>query len=179
MRTIWISLFSLVVCSTWAQPFSEETMALGYEAKEDKVLFIFNPSLYGVQPERVQVTGSFRGWDQNMEASEWTLNQTGALWLLEIDNTNFQMLGPGAEFKFRIDNGQWLDPPTQAPNEKGGNLVFMHDVEIPELRAEIVDAHTIWATVSGPRPLQPSAYQLSDAQGKPIAISAVLPNTET
>ena len=179
MRIIWISLFTLVLCSTWAQPFSAETMALGYEAKEDKVLFIFNPTLYGVQPQRVQVTGSFRGWDQNMEASEWTLNQTGALWLLEIDNTNFQTLGPGAEFKFRIDNGQWLDPPAEAPNEKGGNLVFMHDVSVPELRAEIVDAHTIWATISGPRPLQPSAYKLSDAKGNPIAISAVLPNTES
>ncbi len=47
----------------------------------------------------------------------------------------------------------------------------------PTLKAELHDSRTIWAEIIGERPLDKSAYKLTDAAGNEIPITAVLPNT--
>ncbi len=160
-----------------AQSFTGDQKSQGYARFGDKVTFLFDPQLYDVSPQRVVVTGEFRNWDQNMNDPDWTLAKTGELWLLSIDNTDYGVLEVNSEFKFRIDDGKWLDPHSGAPNERGGNLVFMQNAIRPGLKAELRSPTVIWASVTGERPLSKSAYKVTDAAGNEIEVAGVLPNT--
>lgn len=162
-----------------AQSFTPEQRLQGYALLEDQAYFVFDPAIYGLQPKYVTVTGAFRGWDQNMEAAEWKLVPKGEVWILPLANLEEMGLSPNTEFKFRIDDGAWLDPPADAPNQKGGNLVFMPQAITKALEAELRGPHTIWANIIGDRPLRPDGYVLSDAQGNLIPIAGILPNTAT
>lgn len=161
--------------------FTPEERAQGYALRDDfkKAYFLFDESLYGKKPEQVVVTGSFRGWSHDM--SDWQLKSMGdGLWVLETENPDLSKVAPSAEFKFRIDKGQWLDAAAKAPNKKSGNLIFMQGVTPPTLRAEIRRNGTIWAKVEGmDRPLDTKSYRLTDGKGREIAIAQVLPNTAT
>lgn len=178
---------SLLVCLLLAprliaQPFSPEERLQGYQLLEDSLAFVLDEQLYGLQPpERVVVTGSFRAWSQDMAEEPWQLTQQpGGYWVLKLPNPGYRIIPPSAEFKFRINEGTWLAPPAEAPNEQGGNLVFLQGVKPPALRAEVRADGTIWATITGtPRPLTSTAYRLTDGQGREIPIAAVLPNTAT
>ena len=167
----------LLFMSVNAQTFMDSERLQGYSLGESSVTFIFDESVYNVNPNQVVVTGSFRGWDAKMDVPEWTLSKQEKLWVLTVDNTDFERVSPRSPFKFRVDDGVWLDPPSEAPNSSGGNLVFMHDAVLNELRAEIVNSTTIWAEISGDRPLDKSDYKLTDAKGDEIKIASVLPNT--
>ena len=107
-----------------AQPFTNEEKLQGYGQDGDKVIFIFDPSLYGVTPERVVVTGTFRNWDQDMNDNQWNMAYKDKLWILDIPNPAYSRIAPGAEFKYRIDDGNWLSPPKGAPNEKEATSPF-------------------------------------------------------
>jgi len=170
-------LFSLVIISNaYCQSFTGDQKTQGYGVFGDKVTFIFDEALYNVKPQKVFVTGEFRNWDQNINASEWELKQTGEQWLLTIDNTDFSIVKPNTKFKFRINNGEWLDPPSSIKNQKGGDLVFMMGQVGASLKAELRSENLIWAEVKGERPLLPSAYKITDAKGKEIKVAGVLPN---
>jgi hypothetical protein len=160
-----------------AQRFTTDEYLQGYAQRADTTWFIFDPGLYQ-KPEaaKVVVTGSFRGWSQDMNDPVWVLKNNQ----LAIINPTFKNIPPRAEFKYRIDDGEWLAPPAEAPNSKGGNLVFMQHIKPPSLRAEITANNTIWAKLSGlKRSLLPTAYRLTDSEGKAISIEEVLPNLET
>jgi pullulanase/glycogen debranching enzyme len=143
------------------------------------VVFIFDPELYEADPDRVVVTGTFRNWDQKMDEKEWTMKKTDQLWTLSVDNFEFRILKPNDEFKFRINGGLWMEPPLQSVDKKNGNMVFMKDAIIPALHAEIRGPYTIWARVTGDRPLSEEDYVISSANGERVEISAVLPQTAT
>ncbi|MEJ2593608.1 MAG: pullulanase, partial [bacterium] len=162
-----------------AQPYTDEEKLQGFVHNGDKVIFLFDPSLYDVAPEKVVVTGTFRNWDQDMNDNQWTMAYKDKLWTLEVPNRDYGRIAPGAEFKFRIDNGKWLSPPEGAPNEKGGNLTFLKDFVVPGVKAELRDDHTIWATITGARPLDKKDYRVTMADGTEIPIAGVLPNTST
>lgn len=152
----------------------------GFAHQNDTTYFIFDANHYGQVPQsRAVVTGSFRSWDQDMADSSWQLKEdANSLWTLAIYNPNFAEIPPRAEFKFRIDSGIWLQPPSDAPNQQGGNLVFFKDLMPPMLRAEIRTANAIWATIHGARrPVSVSSYRLTNAKGEAIPISEILPNT--
>ena len=151
----------------------------GYSLSQDSVTFVFDPQIYGHQPDRVVVTGAFRSWSQDMDDPEWSLAKEDQLWKLKIANKDYSIINPQTPFKYRIDDGSWLEPPNQATNIKGGNLIFMPDIQVAELRAEIRTDHLIWANVSIDRPLNKSDYILKDAQGNKIDISAILPQDAT
>ena len=142
----------------------------------DEVTFIFDQNLYGVNPEKVFVTGEFRGWDGSTDNEAWFLAKTGNQWFLTISNADVAALQPNSSFKYRIDNGDWMQPPAEAPNEKGGNLVFMQQDITKSLRAELVHERLIWADILGERPLEPEAYRITDARGNVINVAGVLPN---
>ena len=171
--SVWWSLH------LFSQPFTAEEKVQGYAVSGDTVTFIFDPDIYEQMPQRVVLTGTFRNWDQNMDEIRWTMKKTNHVWTLVLNNKEFKVLRPNDGFKFRIDDGVWLEPPETAKNTTGGNLVFMKDAVIASLTAEIHDPFTIWANVTGNRPLSKSEYRITRADGKNIPISEVLPNTAT
>ncbi|CAE7887267.1 pulA [Symbiodinium microadriaticum] len=68
-----------------------------------------------------------------------------------------------------------MDPPAEAPNQSGADLVFQKDAITDPLKAELKQEDLIWALVKIDRPLDPGAYKLTDAKGAEIGISSVLP----
>lgn len=179
MKTGSIIVLVCFCLGALAQVYTETEKLSGYHLDKDRVDFIFDPSVYSTNPEKVAVTGAFRNWDSNMEAIEWELTPDGDVWTLQIDNSGYSLLAPGTPFKYRIDDGLWMDPPSEAPNAIGGNLVFLHDMEMPSLTAEILSNGQIMAEVNGDRPLLADAYSITDAEGNEIGVSSVLPNTST
>ncbi len=175
-KYLLLPLLSLILSTTYGQSFTSDQALQGYGVFGDKVTFIFDEGIYGVKPTRVVVTGAFRNWDANMGVPGWELTQTGQQWLLTIDNTDFSVLTPNTPFKFRTDDGEWMQPPAEAPNEEGGNLVFMPQEVVIPLTAELKSAHLIWAEVNVNRPLTPDAYRITDAEGNVIEVAGVLPN---
>jgi pullulanase/glycogen debranching enzyme len=179
-RLLFILAFLLIITNmSFAQQFTETELIQGYAQREDTTYFVFMPYFYkSITPKRVVVTGSFRGWSQDMQDGKWQLIYRDKIWALALHNPGFELIKPSAEFKFRVDEGEWLAPPSIAPNEKGGNLVFMKGVKPPALRAELTKTGAIWAFIEGTdRPLNPKDYRLTDAQGREIPLANVMPNT--
>ena len=168
----------LLPLSLHAQNFSPEEMLQGYAQREDSLWFLFSSALNQQQPSRVVVTGAFRGWSQDMKESSWDLKEfSTGLWKLGLDNYQFRKVPPACPFKFRTDDGKWINPPASAANTEGGNYIFLKGTLPPSLKAEIRRSKTIWASVSGTgRPLEKSRWKLFDAFGKEIPIASVLPN---
>ncbi|MEO1434064.1 MAG: alpha-amylase family glycosyl hydrolase [Bacteroidota bacterium] len=169
---LWMPTLSL------AQNFSQSEILQGYAERESTTWFIFDPGLYDVAPSHVAVTGAFRGWDQDMSNTNWVLKKADHLWLLSVSNADRTVIPVACPFKFRIDDGRWLDPPGGAPNVEGGNLVFLYGETPPSLKAEITREGTIWAYIGGiDRSLNPASFRLTDSKGTQIPVTGVLPNT--
>ena len=82
---------------------SDLERAQGYALTDDGATFLFDASLYGLAPERVVVTGAFRGWSADMDDAAWALAPSGdGLWTLHVDDPAGVGLGPSVPFKFRI-----------------------------------------------------------------------------
>lgn len=142
-----------------AQPTDAER-AQGYALRGDTLVFVFDAGRYGYAegPERVAVTGAFRGWSDDMDDAAWALAPAeGGVWTLAVPNAEYAAVGAGTPFKFRVDAGRWLDPPAAAPNAAGGNLVFLHGQTPARLVAELRGPHAVWVRVEGAeRPLAAS-----------------------
>jgi len=177
MKLILQLNFLFLVSFVFGQSFSDEEKLQGYAIIDQDVTFVFDPPIYDVVPDKVVVTGAFRSWDAAMDDSLWQLRQTGELWVLEIANAGFATIQPNTKFKFRINEGEWLQPPLEASNESGGDLIFMKTTIIKDLKAELRGPTTIWAEVTGQRPLDKEAYKITDAAGNEVPIASVLPNT--
>lgn len=168
------------VISAQAQPtFSGEELKTGYALREDTTWFVFTPSFYQkASIENVVVTGSFRGWSQDLDDPKFQLKPFATFWAVGLFNPKYEVVNPGAEYKFRINKGEWLDPHTQAPNVKNGNLWFMHNVKPKSLKAEMQENGSIWAFIEGvERSLNPTDYILTNVKGDVISVANVLPNT--
>jgi pullulanase/glycogen debranching enzyme len=163
--------------------FTADERLAGYAQREGITWFIFDPTAYKIaSPSRVVVTGPFRAWSQNMDDPRWQLTRSegSKLWLLRIENPNFATLEPSTPFKFRINAGEWLQPPEQTPNQEGGNLVFADGIDPIRLRAEIRTENTLWIRLTGnqaQRSLDPNDYRLIADDGAEVPIAQVLPNT--
>ncbi|TAE47279.1 MAG: pullulanase [Bacteroidetes bacterium] len=173
-----VALFSLYGLA--AQTFADSALLQGHLHRNDTTWFLFSESRYELRSPATQVavTGSFRGWSQDMADPSWLLRPgANGVWSLAVFNPNFDVLAPRAEFKFRINEGDWMQPPAGTPNEKGGNLVLAPHLTPRRMRAEIRRNKTIWASFEGtPRPLETSYYRLTDAHGREIPIAEILPN---
>lgn len=173
----FVTIFLLIgAFSAFSQSFTGDQKTQGYGVFGDKLTFIFDEALYQVKPTQVYVTGEFRNWDQSLDPEQWKLKQTGEQWLLTIDNTDFAIVKPNTKFKFRIDDGEWLDPPAESTNVKGSDLVFMMSSDKIPLLAELKSETLIWAEINVERPLVPEAYVIKDAKGNEIKVAGVLPN---
>ncbi|MBB3209210.1 pullulanase/glycogen debranching enzyme [Rhodopirellula rubra] len=163
----------------------------GHRFADETTVFIFDESVYDVDPSRVVVTGSFRGWSTDMDEAAWQLQPSTfdpTLWTLSVPNPNGNVIIPSAPFKFRIDDGQWLEPPADALNREGGNLVHRPGFQAVRMTAEILRSGLIHVRLQGgntsdggetaTRPLEAREYRLSDALGNTIVINAVSPINE-
>ena len=155
--------------------YTQSEKMQGFKKVENVTIFIFDEQIYSVKPDRVVVEGTFRNWDHNMDDPGWQLvkseNYKG-LWLLETT----ELIAPGSEFKFRIDDGQWMAAPESANNEKGGNLTYGNISDIKDLKAEIFNSRHINARFTGKDIVlsyDPKDYRLFDTRGLEIAISNV------
>ncbi|MFK7808911.1 MAG: alpha-amylase family glycosyl hydrolase [Saprospiraceae bacterium] len=160
----------------FGQSFTGAQVMQGYGIFGDQLTFIFDESTYNVKPEKVYITGEFRNWDTALDQPQWELKKTGEQWLLTIKNQNFDVVNQNSKFKFRINEGDWIEPPSDAPNRKGGDLVFFPSPEPLELKAELRNENLIWAEIPGERPLLPESYLITDADGNRIPVAGVLPN---
>ena len=168
-----VILWLLPMGVTGQVQFSTENRLTGYAVIKGNIYFVFDEKLYGIHPSKVVVEGSFRNWDHDMADQTWWLTKTEkGLWVLNSK----QAIPPQAQFKFRIDNGTWVDPPSNAPNRKGDNMVFAYTA-VPEIfRTEIVSPdyiRIIHAGLSGQPNLDASAYRLTDAKGLEIRVKEV------
>jgi pullulanase/glycogen debranching enzyme len=176
-----IIILLFIPISLLGQRFTTNERIQGYSLINDRLTFVFDENIYGVKAENVVITGIFRDWSQDMEDENWQLkpSEEDGIWTLEITNSDFEVLSPQDAFKYRINNGQWLAPPSSAANTKSGNLIFMHGTHAPSLKAEIIDKRTLWVTIKGvERSFDPLDYHLIDYQGKTIHISTILPHEE-
>ena len=74
-QILLISSF-LIAISLQAQDFTKAEIEQGYALKDQTTWFIFNAKSYKIQPKKVVVTGSFRGWSQDMNDPKWILKNT-------------------------------------------------------------------------------------------------------
>ena len=145
----------------------------GYIHQNEITTFIFDESIYHMpEPRRIVVTGAFRDWSTDMEDPKWQLHKTSkTIWTLSVNNSNFSKIKPNDEFKFLLNEGKWIHPPHDAPNQLHGNMVFQMDWNVPQIKAELRTPRCIWFEHKGfPRPLTPDAYRLFNAAGKEITI---------
>lgn len=177
MRKLTLFLTSLLASATLlAQSFTPDQVNQCYSDFGDNVTFIFDEGLYNMQPQRVFVTGEFRGWDASTTETKWDLKKVGNQWVLSFDNTDEAIIKSNSQFKFRINDGDWIDPWSGAPNQKNGNLVFKPQAEVFQMKAELLQSGAIWAEIGDGRTTKIEDYRLTNAEGKEIKIAGVLPN---
>ncbi|TNE69707.1 pullulanase [bacterium] len=180
-KYVWLVMLA-AVSVVQAQPqFSQEELKTGYALRGDSTWFVFSPGFYRLaNVEKVVVTGSFRGWSQDMDDVTFILSNYDTFWAKSFLNKDYDVITPGAEYKFRVNNGDWLDPHGEAPNQKSGNLVFLHNVTPKSLKAEMQATGVVWAEINGmKRSLNPQDYIITNATGDEIKVVSVLPNTST
>ena len=166
-------LLALLAVSVAAQTPTER--AQGYRQLDGETVFVFDPALYGVQPRRVAVTGAFRGWSDDMEDAAWALAEAGDVWTLAVPADDGPQ--PGTPFKYRVDDGRWLDPPADAPNQAGGNLVFRFGETPARLVAEVRGDRAVWVHVEGAeRPFSADAYRVVRWDGQAIGVRTLIPH---
>lgn len=177
MKKIVSTLLLLASALTlMAQSFTPDQVNQCYSDFGDNVTFIFDEGLYDMKPKRVFVTGDFRGWDASAEMGPWDLKKVGNQWVLSFDNTDENIIKSNTQFKFRINDGEWIDPWSGAPNQKDGNLVFKPQAEVFQMKAELRKSNLIWAEIGEGRTTKKEDYRITDAEGREIKVSGVLPN---
>jgi len=155
--------------------FSDAEKLQGYKQENGMVTFIFEEKLYAVSPEKVVIEGSFREWNHEMDNRQWWLKKEekqATVWVLKIT----QSINPGSQFKFRIDEGEWMSPPSGAPNVRGGNLIYGYDSISISMKSEIVNEHDIRVFITGNETsisLDPSDYRLFKADGIEIPVNKI------
>lgn len=164
--------------------FSSGELIQGYAVRKDSLYFVFSESVYQENlPEKVVVTGQFRNWSQDLADKRWELSRVNAgVWSVGLKNKEFAVVSPGSGFKFRIGDGKWLDPPKDASNVDGGNLIFMKGIEPLALEAGFESDGRIEVWIRGlnqakPRIPGPGSFVLKDAFGKRIPIAKVEPSS--
>ena len=159
-----------------AQSFTGEQLKQGYALFSDRLTFLYDENSYGTVPDRVYVTGSFRGWDTAF-SKEWELTKSGSIWSLTIENGEDLKIPAKSEFKFLIDNAQWQEVAHSPTNEKGGNLVYKHDAFVPSFKAEILDDKAVALLTNFKPSFDSNDYRLTRIDGREIGVEKVLPNT--
>lgn len=175
-----LKFFFIIIPILFVQlTFGQLTLSLtekrqGYKEDKEKVFFIFDENLYAVSPDKVVIEGSFRNWDHHMDDTRWWLiksDQPG-IWMLEAPQT----IELGSQFKFRINDGEWMTPPADAPNLRGGNLIYGDPSSKITMKSEIMGEYDIRVFLSGENvqlSLNPDDYFLRSSEHTEIPIQKV------
>lgn len=138
----------------------------GFALDGDTVNFVFDPAIYGRNPSRVHVAGTFNGWNANANA---LLRSPDGLWRAALP---FADVRRGAKdgaimFKFVADGDQWLTPPENATNaapEPGTPHMNLHIDEQGAVRPEL------WVKLSRPIELNAPPVVLLQVNGEKIRL---------
>jgi len=185
MRKLFLSLLLTIAISQYILAQNETDCQIGYLQEKDSLYFLLNESDYNIKSDYFIVTGSFRAWAQDLNDKTWQLKPIGSgRWKLGIYNPRFEHVKPGSTFKFRTADGKWLDPPKQAPNAEGGNLVFMKGMEPFALVATILSNTDIEVQIKGLEELDKhhfdtSSFIINDASGRKIPIQRITKRLES
>ena len=110
----------------WLMYIMKSKDRMGYTVKNDSITFIFNPEEYslsnndyGVQSSydpdligKVQVAGSFNSWSEYFEMKK---KGNSYYFTLPIDEN----INNWGEFKFIVNDHNWVNPPFEARNKLG------------------------------------------------------------
>jgi hypothetical protein len=159
-------------------PYMKAQNASGYSYQNDTLSFIFDEITYKENAvKNVVVTGSFSNWSQDMGDKKWQLiKEKNGIWTKKVYNPNFEMIKTNTSFKFRINDGKWLEPPANASNTDGGNLIFMKGIEPLSLSATLLSDDQIKITIKGIKKeynftATVNDFILNDAKGNLIPIA--------
>ncbi|WP_238383137.1 alpha-amylase family glycosyl hydrolase [Rubripirellula obstinata] len=157
---------------------TEIERASGYIDLNETTFFVFDSSLYNLNPNHVVVTGEFRGWDQDMQDPDWTLTRSGqvpTIWTLAVPRSSTKAIRPSSPFKFRIDDGQWIDPHALAVNKQSGNLIYRMGEKPARLRAEMLGNGTISVSLDAlpeVSDFDPADFRLTNAVGRDVPLQS-------
>ena len=175
-------LLSLVISAVLhgRSNFNAGQRLAGYTQNGDTVTFIFDATFYKRSPRRVAVTGAFRHWNDDMNAEAGKMRRLIGthIWIKSIPNPANSRIKPHTPFKFRIDDGEWLEPPATSPNKKDGNLIYGYDIKQQRYKAEIVRPDFIRLYDPDGRPpaydYNPAHYTLKNSRGDSIPLQKIL-----
>lgn len=177
IRYLILLIFPVTIFAQ-ALEFSETERQQGYRHQQDTTCFVFDETVYDIQAARVILEGSMRDWNHDLNDLRWQLQKspTKNIWVLPIHNPEFKKISQGSAFKFRFNEGEWLNPPAGAPNIRNGNLIFAPDIKPLRVDAEIVAARDMRLLFKAAQPefrYAPDQYLLTDVKGQAIAIERV------
>ncbi len=178
MRKIILGFFVPLVLLAQNFEFSEAEQLQGYARRDGHTYFLFDAGIYGVKPQQVILEGGMRNWDHDLSKKAWHLKQTDNpdLWILKFADPEMKKISPHTPFKFRINDGDWMSPPENAPNLKGGNLIFAHNEARMRVEAEIAgkkDIRLIFPDAKPDYTYQTDAYMLWTAAGEEVPLERV------
>jgi hypothetical protein len=162
-----IIFFTCFFFAVNAQSFTGEQLKQGYALFSNRLTFLYDANIYDSAPERVYVTGSFRGWDAAFD-EKWQLIKSGTIWSLTIDNADDLKIPAKSEFKFLIDNANWQEVAHSPKNEKGGNLVYKYNAFVPSFKAEMLDDKAIALLTNFKPSFDSYDYRLTRIDGREI-----------
>jgi len=126
--------------SRWKTGVSNKRV-IGYRIDSDEVVFLFDPSTYGIKvdtDEVVHVAGDFNQWlgasegKINKPAPDWQMQQvSGDRYELRRKLADFQQR-PNWNFKFIVNLSHWIDAPSNASNQTTGDRNMNLTLTIPE-----------------------------------------------
>ena len=108
----------------WNILSSDDNTALqGYSIAGSQIRFLFSERVYGKslpKTAQVVVAGNFNGWDSGGRGGQWLLKDEDDDGIWEV-GADFNSLKPaagerGLQFKFVINETEWLNVPNNAPN---------------------------------------------------------------
>ncbi len=117
MKILLLINFLSLFLHGYSQNYTTEEKLQGYATNNENITFIFDPTNYNVNPEKVTVTGKFREWDASIDNDAWQLKKANDLWLLTKNNSEHKTIQPNTKFKFRMNGGDWMQPPAEASNK--------------------------------------------------------------
>ncbi len=149
----------------------------GYSLSENRVIFVFNSSLYGVKPNHVEIVGDFNDWGKKSIYKKLN-KETELYWTLEVPNADFDIIKPDTEFKFIVNEKEWVTPHRKNYSQRNNNFVFLPHWELPAFTAHLVDTETIRLTGQNITSWVVEDYKVMTCDDDPVPLDKIIPYTQ-
>ena len=98
----------------------ETAKSTGYFVEGNQITFVLHTQHYpriDFNETKPWLTGKFNGWEKALNDPKWKLvPKNPEIWSLTLPKSTFANALPN-DFKFLTEDGQWLQPPSIAPNQ--------------------------------------------------------------